>query len=83
MFLDLYLNDRYINSAYGQAPHTWADAGNSAVLDLHKGDKIRIKARPTESVILYGGTDEVYCTLSITKLINAHGSSSSGNTFNI
>ena len=64
MFLDLYKNDQYINSAYGQAPHTWADAGNSAILDLQAGDRVRVKSRQGETVVLYGLPDEIYCTFS-------------------
>lgn len=64
MWLELYLNDQYINSAYGQAPHTWADAGNSAILDMKSGDRLRVRGRKGENIVLYGQPDEIYCIFS-------------------
>ena len=64
MFLDLYLNDRYINSVYGQAS-SYVDGGNSAILDLNTGDRLRVKSRPNEHNIgLFGRPDEIYSTFS-------------------
>lgn len=64
MWLELYHNDQYVNTAFGQAPNTWADAGNSAILELHVGDKLSIRAKQGENVILFGEPDQVYSTFS-------------------
>ena len=64
MWLDLYHNDNYINTAYGQAEHTFPDAGNSAILHLHSGDRLSIRSRPEANVVLKGTPTEVYSTFS-------------------
>ncbi|XP_063442987.1 uncharacterized protein LOC134723298 [Mytilus trossulus] len=66
MWLDLYHNDKYINSAFGAAPSTYADHGNSAILDLHAGDKISVNGKPGNTVIIYGDAsdEQLYATFS-------------------
>ncbi|CAC5390903.1 unnamed protein product [Mytilus coruscus] len=68
IFLDLYLNNKYVNSAFGQLWHREANAGNSAILDMRTGDRLRVHSRSGESVVLSGQPNDVYCTFSIMKL---------------
>ncbi|XP_076110292.1 uncharacterized protein LOC143079045 [Mytilus galloprovincialis] len=66
MWLDLYQNDKYINTAFGEAPSTYADHGNSAILELHVGDKVWVSGRPGDTVILYGDAsdEQLYATFT-------------------
>ncbi|XP_071175624.1 complement C1q tumor necrosis factor-related protein 4-like [Mytilus edulis] len=67
IFLDLYKNTIYVNSAWGQLTHR-ANAGNSAILDMRTGDTLSIRGRSGEAVALSGQPTAVYCTFSIMKL---------------
>ena len=74
MWLDLYHNDNYINTAYGQGQYTSAYAGNSAILHLHSGDRLSIRSRPEANVVLKGTPTEVYSTFSAALLSSTiHG----------
>jgi len=64
MWLNLYHNDNYINTAYGQAQHTFTGAGNSAILHLHSGDRLSIRSRPEANVVLQGTPTVIYSTFS-------------------
>ncbi|CAC5390900.1 C1QL [Mytilus coruscus] len=64
-----------INSAFGEAPGTWADHGNSAILELHAGDKVSVSGRPGSTVIVYGDAsdEQLYATFSSFLLYALHG----------
>uniref|UniRef100_K1PPT7 Complement C1q-like protein 2 n=1 Tax=Magallana gigas TaxID=29159 RepID=K1PPT7_MAGGI len=64
VYLNLYHNDRYINSAYGHTHGSFAYAGNTVILHLSRGDQVYIKARSNHEIGLFGAADEVYTTFS-------------------
>ncbi|KAK3083518.1 hypothetical protein FSP39_024580 [Pinctada imbricata] len=63
-WLELFHNNDFVESSYGYTSGSYADAGNTAVLHLKKGDTVYVKARPGHSVQLYGDSDELYTTFS-------------------
>ena len=64
LWLELYQNNDYINAAYGHTASRYADAGNCAILHLHKDDTVYIKGRNEYGVDLYGSPDQIYNTFS-------------------
>ncbi|CAC5380908.1 Protein FAM160A1,FTS and Hook-interacting protein,UPF0518 protein CPIJ015043,FTS and Hook-interacting protein homolog [Mytilus coruscus] len=64
LWLDLYYNDQYINSAYGKTPNEWADAGNTAIIHLHTGDKVSVRSRRAGGIYGDIGTNQTYTTFS-------------------
>ncbi|KAK3093600.1 hypothetical protein FSP39_017952 [Pinctada imbricata] len=64
LWLELYHNDDYVNSAFGHTPSRYADAGNCAILHLRKDDTVYIKGRNEYGIDLYGTSDEIYDTFS-------------------
>ncbi|XP_071125172.1 uncharacterized protein [Mytilus edulis] len=64
LWLDLFYNGQYINSAYGKTPNEYADAGNTAIINLKTGDLLSVRSRRTGG--LYGdiGTHQTYTTFS-------------------
>ncbi|XP_053385702.1 uncharacterized protein LOC128550518 [Mercenaria mercenaria] len=66
-WLELYHNDKYIQSIYGHTSNDYASGGNAVVLLLAVGDKVYIKSVDGSygaNTVLYGQTDEVYSTFS-------------------
>ena len=68
LWLELYHNGEYVNAAYGYTDSSYADAGNSAILHLHTGDQVYVKARNGQAVDVYGTPNQVYATFSGTLL---------------
>ncbi|XP_076117621.1 uncharacterized protein LOC143085259 isoform X1 [Mytilus galloprovincialis] len=64
LWLDLYYNDQYINSAYGKTPNEYADAGNTAIIHLHTGDKVSVRSRRAGGIYGDIGTNQTYTTFS-------------------
>lgn len=64
VWLDIYKNNDYVVSIYASTYYDWADAGNSVVLDLSKGDLIFVKAVDNYVNDVYGAADEIYTTFS-------------------
>jgi len=64
LYLDMYHNDQYVESAYGFKSDSFADAGNTVILYLHGGDKIYIKGSDNEAVQLFGDPTQIYNTFS-------------------
>ncbi|XP_061178742.1 uncharacterized protein LOC133187402 [Saccostrea echinata] len=63
-WLELFHNNQYVVASYGYTVGSYADAGNSVLLHLKKGDTVKVKARPGTDVKLYGDSDEYYTTFS-------------------
>ncbi|XP_062587135.1 uncharacterized protein LOC134248757 [Saccostrea cucullata] len=61
-WLELFHDSHYILGSYGYTGGYYADAGNTAVLHLRKGETVKIKARPGRDARLYGDDDEYYTT---------------------
>lgn len=57
-----------MNAAYGHTVSGFADAGNTAILHLHAGDQLYVKARNGRVVDVFGTPNEVYTTFSGTLL---------------
>ncbi|XP_048238284.1 complement C1q tumor necrosis factor-related protein 4-like [Haliotis rufescens] len=64
LYLELYLNDKYISSAYGHTITDYASGSNSGILELNKGDAVSVKAAAGYQTDLYGQVYEVYSTFS-------------------
>jgi len=78
VWLELYHNDQYVVAAYGYTSNYNADAGNTAILNLRKGDRVNIKAGK-DGVHLYGSATEKYSTFSGALLsLTTHGQNAHG-----
>ncbi|XP_062597420.1 uncharacterized protein LOC134258848, partial [Saccostrea cucullata] len=61
-WLELFHNENYVISSYGYTEGSYADAGNTAVLHLKKGDIVKTNARLGTTARLYGASNELYTT---------------------
>ncbi|XP_061179366.1 uncharacterized protein LOC133187991 [Saccostrea echinata] len=61
-WLELFHNEHNVISSYGYTDGCYADAGNTAILHLKKGDMVKTKSRPGTNTRLYGASDEFYTT---------------------
>nr|AGI44588.1 C1q domain containing protein [Azumapecten farreri] len=66
LWLELYKNTQLICSAYAHTPSAsgFADAGNSALLYLTRGDIVYVKAHDQYANSIYGAADEIYTTFT-------------------
>ncbi|XP_060069407.1 uncharacterized protein LOC132549485 [Ylistrum balloti] len=66
LWVELYKNTQLICSAYAHNPSSsgYADAGNSALLNLNSGDTVYVKAHDAYDNSLYGASDEIYTTFT-------------------
>ena len=51
-------------SIYAYTPNDWADAGNSVIIELQKGDLVYVKAVDDYDNAIYGTATEIYTTFS-------------------
>ncbi|KAH9500395.1 Complement C1q tumor necrosis factor- protein 6 [Bulinus truncatus] len=61
-WLEVYRNNNYIMSVYGQHDPINISASNSVIVELNQGDRLYVKSRRSSGV--YGKADDIYCTFS-------------------
>lgn len=62
--MNLYHNDKNVNSAYGHTNDGYAGAGNTVIFNLSRGDQVYIQARSNHHVGLFGAADRISTTFS-------------------
>ncbi|XP_060080346.1 uncharacterized protein LOC132559737 [Ylistrum balloti] len=66
LWLEIMLNGNLVASAYAHSSGTggYADAGNSVILELSRGDMVYIKAHDQYQNIMFGTRDQIYTTFT-------------------
>ena len=74
VWVELYHNYRYVNTAYGHTTGSYGVGSNAAALELTSGDVVFLDIKHHDSYI-YGAFDDVYATFTgylIAQLANYH-----------
>ncbi|XP_076117627.1 uncharacterized protein LOC143085262 isoform X2 [Mytilus galloprovincialis] len=68
LWLDVYHNYHYVNSAYGKTPNGYTSIGNTCILMLSRGDEVYVMTKREGRTYGDIATNQTYTTFSSSTL---------------